>query len=203
MKHLKLFFALFAMLALGVGNAWGAETLYKTALFGANYNSKKVSSYTDTWTATNNAFTVTVVNANNNNNDWAYIKMGRKNNTSVGSITTNAAIDKAVSKVSLTIDALTATKINSITLKTATSANGTYTSVGTFNKAKGAQSVEISSPTKNLFYKIEVDCASGSSNGLITISKVEYYAIEDAGGNEETVVSLIPKNGCLLGGKFT
>ena len=25
MKHLKLFFALFAMLALGVGNAWGAE----------------------------------------------------------------------------------------------------------------------------------------------------------------------------------
>ena len=26
MKHLKLFFALFAMLALGVGNAWGAGT---------------------------------------------------------------------------------------------------------------------------------------------------------------------------------
>ena len=25
MKHLKLFFALFAMLALGVTNAWGAE----------------------------------------------------------------------------------------------------------------------------------------------------------------------------------
>ena len=28
MKHLKLFFALFAMLALGVGNAWGAEVKY-------------------------------------------------------------------------------------------------------------------------------------------------------------------------------
>ena len=28
MKHLKLFFALFAMLALGVGNAWGAEVTY-------------------------------------------------------------------------------------------------------------------------------------------------------------------------------
>ena len=28
MKHLKLFFALFAMLALGVGNAWGAEETY-------------------------------------------------------------------------------------------------------------------------------------------------------------------------------
>ena len=28
MKHLKLFFALFAMLALGVGNAWGADVTY-------------------------------------------------------------------------------------------------------------------------------------------------------------------------------
>ena len=28
MKHLKLFFALFAMLALGVGNTWGAEKTY-------------------------------------------------------------------------------------------------------------------------------------------------------------------------------
>ena len=36
MKHLKLFFALFAMLALGVGNAWGAEQTVKwTATSGA------------------------------------------------------------------------------------------------------------------------------------------------------------------------
>ena len=33
MKHLKLFFALFAMLALGVGNAWGAETTVYTETF--------------------------------------------------------------------------------------------------------------------------------------------------------------------------
>ena len=30
MKKLKLFFALFAMLALNVGNAWGAEIVFKT-----------------------------------------------------------------------------------------------------------------------------------------------------------------------------
>ena len=191
MKHLKLFFALFAMLALGVGNAWAEEELYKTALFGSSYNSKKVSSYTDTWTATNNGFTVTVVNANNNNNGWEYIKMGRKNNASVGSISTNDAIDKPISKVTLTIDALTAANINNITLKTSTSASGTYTSVGTFTKAKGSQSVEISNPTANLFYKIEVDCASGSSNGLITISKVEYYATtENTGGGDEPLATL-------------
>ena len=34
MKHLKLFFALFAMLALGVGNAWGAEETITLSSFG-------------------------------------------------------------------------------------------------------------------------------------------------------------------------
>ena len=188
MKQLKLFFALFAMLALGVGNAWGAETLYKTALFGANYNSKKVSSYTDTWTATNEGFVVTVVNANNNNNGWAYIKMGRKSYTSVGSITTQAAIDKPISKVTMTIDAVTANNINSIKLKTSTDGSS-FVEVGNFTISKGEQSVTINNPTANLYYQIEVDCKKGS-NGSIQISKVQYYATEDAGGSGETVVSL-------------
>ena len=179
------------MLALGVGNAWGAETLYKTALFGANYNSKKVSSYTDTWTATNDGFVVTVVNANNNNNGWAYIKMGRKSYTSVGSITTQAAIDKPISKVTMTIDAVTAKNINSIKLKTSTDGSS-FVEVGNFTISQGEQSVTINNPTANLYYQIEVDCKTGS-NGSIQISKVQYYATEDA-GSEETVVSLLPKN---------
>ena len=45
MKHLKLFFALFAMLALGVGNAWGAET-------------------TVSWTATTNSLGTTIPKLN-------------------------------------------------------------------------------------------------------------------------------------------
>ena len=189
MKHLKLFFALFAMLALGVGNAWGAETLYKTALFGANYNSKKVGSYTDTWTATNNGFTVTVVNANNNNNGWAYIKMGRKSDLSVGSITTQSAIDKPISKITMTIDAVTAKNIKSIKLKTSTNGSS-FVEAGTFTISKGDQSVTINNPTANLYYQIEVDCNTGS-NGSIQISKVQYYATEDAGsGGDEPVATL-------------
>ncbi len=43
MKKLKLFFALFAMLALGVGNAWGAE-----AKFGTDWNSVFGTSYSGT-----------------------------------------------------------------------------------------------------------------------------------------------------------
>ena len=158
--------------------SFAQDVAYKTALFGANYNSKKISSYTDTWTATNDGFTVTIVNANNNNNDWNYIKMGRRNNASVGSITTKEAIDKPISSVTLTIDAITASKVNSITLKT--SADGkTYTDAGTFGKAKGEQTVELATPAANLYYQIVADCASGSSNGLITISKVQYFAVQE------------------------
>ena len=174
------------LLTLGIGTAWAEEELYKTALFGSSYNSKKVSSYTDTWTATNNGFTVTVVNANNNNNGWAYIKMGRKSNLSVGSITTEQAIDKPISKITMTIDAVTAKNINSIKLKT--SINGSsFAEAGTFTIAKGDQSVTINNPTANLYYQIEVDCNTGS-NGSIQISKVQYYATEDAGsGGDEPV----------------
>ena len=169
------FIALLTMLCtIGVGQMWGADVVYKTAKFGSSYNSMSVSSYTNSWSATNNSFTVNLTNANNNNG-WSYIKIGRKNNASIGTITTNNAIDKAVTKVTLTIDAFTATKINSITLYTSTSRSGSYTSVGTFTKEKGTQSVTLTTPTANLFYKIAVDCASGSSNGLITISQVDYY----------------------------
>jgi len=90
-----------------------AESVYKTLLFGANYNSKKISSYIDTWTATNDGLTWTIVNANNKNNGWSYIKIGRKNNASVGSIATSTAIDKPVTKINVTVDAVTTSKINS------------------------------------------------------------------------------------------
>ena len=51
--------------------AWGqtrADEVYKTALFGPNYNSKGVSSYTgNSWYSTTNGFQLDIVNANNNN----------------------------------------------------------------------------------------------------------------------------------------
>ena len=163
------------LLTLTASAAWGADVVYKTAKFGSSYNSGKISSYTSSWYSTCDGFRVDIVNANNNNNGWSYIKMGSKNAASTGTITTNANIDAAITKVSLKIDAITANNITSITLKTATSSNGTYTSVGTFTKATGTQSVTIASPTANLFYKIEVVCTKGSSNGLIQISQVDYY----------------------------
>ena len=161
---------------------WGQtrdEEVYSTCLFGSSYNSQSVGNYTATWSATNGDFTWTIVNGNNNNNGWSFVKFGRKNNASVGSITTagdnNAGCySEAITKVVVTIDAITATSINSIKLYTS-SDNSSWTEAGSFTKETGAQSVSLSSPTANLYYKVEFDCASGSSNGLVTVSKVEYY----------------------------
>ena len=154
--------------------SFAAEVVYKTALFGSSYNSANVSAYESEWSATNEGFTVDIVNANNNNGQWSYIKMGSKQKALVGSITTNAAIDKAITKIDLTIDAVTDNAINSLTLKTKT-ADGEWTNAGTFTIAKGTQSVAIATPTENMFYQIVADCKKASSNGPIQISKVEYY----------------------------
>ena len=55
MKHLKLFFALFAMLALGVGNAWGVEVTisYKDIPDGYTATTGTSGSFTKTVSATN------------------------------------------------------------------------------------------------------------------------------------------------------
>ena len=159
--------------------ASAAEEVYSTCLFGTAYNSQAIGSYTATWTASNGGFTWSIVNGNNNNNNWSVIKFGRKNNVSVGAITTSDAYTEAITKVDLTIDALTASNVNSITLYTSAD-NSTWTSAGTFSKATGTQTVNLASPAKNLYYKIEFDCAAGSANGLVTVSKVEYYY--NAGG---------------------
>ena len=163
------------MMAVGFGQAWADDEVYKTALFGSTYNSGGVSSYTASWYATNDGFRVNLLNWNNNNNGWSYVKAGSKKTASVASITTNAAIDEAVTKVVLTIDAVTASKINSVTLYSGDTSSDISTEEGSFTVSAGAQTVTISTPSKDRFYKIVADCASGSSNGLITVSKIEFY----------------------------
>ena len=116
MKHkflLKTMLLLFALIA-GSSSVWAVEAVYKAALFGSSYNSKGISGYTSSWTATNAGFTVNLSNFNNNNNGWNLVKCGRNGNTSVGTITTNAALDRAITKVDVTIDAITVDKVTAI-----------------------------------------------------------------------------------------
>ena len=169
-------FALLAILAIPMGMTGQTRTeeVYSTCLFGSDYNSQSVSSYTATWTATNGDYTWTIVNGNNNNNAWSVVKFGRKNNASVGKITTTEAYEQAITKVDLTIDAITASSVNSIKLYASTD-NDAWTEVGSFAKSTGLQTVTVENPAADQYYMIEFDCASGSANGLVTVSKVEYY----------------------------
>ena len=172
---------LVAILCSAFSATWAAEEVYKTALFGSSYNSKGVSGYSNvSFDATNNDFKVNVANFNNNNNGWNYVKCGGKNGAYTGTITTDAAIDKPISKVSITIDAITASNVTSIKLYTSKN-KSSWTEAGTFDKSTGAKEVSLSSPAENLYYKLEFVCTKGSSNGLVTVSKVEYY--NNVGGN--------------------
>lgn len=113
---LQVFLLFLVALFAGGTNAFAEETLYKTLTFSKETNEKNISSYAETWTATIDKFTWSIANFNNNNNAWQYIKCGSKKNPSVASITNTTAFEQPVSKVAVTIDAVTATSVNSIKL---------------------------------------------------------------------------------------
>ena len=164
--------------ALVVGSsAWADDEVYSTCLFGIGHGVN--NNYTSTWETTNGDFTWSVSNGNTNyvaknSTSWAYVKFGRKSNASIGSITTSASYPVAITKVNVTIDAVTTSNINSIKLYTKTNSTD-WAEAGSYTIGTGTKSVSLESPSNDLYYKIEFDCASGSSNGLVQVSKVEFY----------------------------
>ena len=134
-----------------------------------SYNDNGVGSYTATWTATVGTQVWTLTNFNNNQSAWAYVKCGSKNSASVGTISTS--LSEAVESVAVTIDALTASKVNGITL---TVTAGATTHTYSVTAAVGTQTVTIPAAERieNATYTLSFDCQQGSSNGLVTVSKV-------------------------------
>lgn len=148
------------------------------ALTFPDYNDKSVSGYTSSWTATKSGQVWTINNFNNNSNGWSFIKAGRNGNTSVATITTQVE-DHAISDVTVTIDAVTAAKINSHKLYVAD--NSSFTDAieisgdpATIAAGSIVYTVPVVNRANDLYYKLEFDCASGSSNGLLQISKITY-----------------------------
>ena len=200
MKHLKLFFALFAMLALGVGNAWGAGNYVKVTTAPSDWSGDYLIVYESDELAFNGALTT----------------LDAVSNTVSVTITNNqiAATD-AMNKAKFTINASGHIK----------SASGYY--IGQSSNANGLKSSKTQSYTNTLTINSDasVHIVSGGAylryNPTSGQTRFRYYKsssytgqkaihlykyVEEQGGDEggeETVVSLIPKNGCLLGGKFT
>lgn len=155
-----------------------------TLTFGKVYSDTPVSGYTTTWEATRDEFTWEMANWNNNNayvgteqnpTDWTFVRAGRKNNKSVATITTKTTMPEAISTVTMTIDKITTKSVNSIKLEVLSADGKTVKeTITTDKKVAGDCVFTITTPQQGCKYKITVDCASGTSNGLITVSKVEY-----------------------------
>lgn len=197
MKKLLTFLTLFTLFC-GVG--WAADVEYKTLTF-PDGNSQGVSSYSNSWYATIDGFRWDITNFNNNNNGWTYIKAGSKNAAYVGSITTNSTIDKAITKVVVTVDACTASSINSTSLEIASNSGfSSNLQTVTLAASTGELTYNVPTPTANQYYRLKFDCKRSSSNGVITISKVQYFYSD--GGSAPTTYS-ITGTGAVTGGNVT
>lgn len=191
---LQVFLMFLVALFASGANALAEETLYKTLTFSKETNGKSISSYTETWTATIDEFTWSIANFNNNKNGWQYIKCGRKDNPSIASITNTTAFDQPVSRVAVTIDKVTTANVNSIKLIVHAgdvSSEATETIVAPEIK-KGTLEFDIAHPDAANVLQLVFDCKGGSANGIVQVSKVEYYATT-GGGGEVTVKAAAPE----------
>ncbi len=175
----KLLLSLLVALAAAVSNDVMAQA-YKTLSFpDENATANKIGAYDKTWQAKVGTDVWTIANFNNNkwDNNWTYIKCGRKSAASVASIRTDFAIDKAIANVVVTIDALKETdKINSIKLQVAadTSFNTVEQEIAAEELAVGNLIFTIPTPAANKYYKVVFDMAVAGANGIVQISKVMY-----------------------------
>lgn len=152
------------------------ETIVATATFSANTNSGKVNNYTNTWSVTCDNVTWTMKNFNNNNNGWPYVRAGSKNNASVAEIITDSTMADSITKVVVTVDKVTARSVNSFKLIVASDANfENVIETVSLNIKTGENTFSCTTPIANCYYKIVIDCKKASSNGIVQISKLEYY----------------------------
>ncbi len=169
---------------INVRAAGGEAPKTYTLQFGTPHNSQdeNIGSYSKTWDATRDGFTWTLANWNNNNNKWTSVKAGSNKAASVATITTKTTMPEAISTVTMTIDAITATYVNSIKLEVlSVGEDGETVTVKetVLGTAKQGDCVfKISNPQQDCKYKITVDCkqntAKNGKNGFVQVSKVVY-----------------------------
>lgn len=168
------------------------ETAYKTLSF-PDGNSKRVQSYTDTWSATISGFTWEIVKFNNNNSGWKFIRAGSKKNASVAKIKNETPFDRAIGKVVVDIAEIENTQIKNInSIKFEVSSDGfqtidqTNTITSDFNNVEKHTFV-VSNPRVGQYFRLTFDLKKGGSNGFVQVNKVEYY--EDASNKTATSLS--------------
>ena len=146
-------------------------------------NQKPVNNYTSTWQTIVADYTYTLVNFNNNQNNWSYVKCGREKEPSVASISNDTPMPELTS-IEVNADKLNASKVNSIELSIYSDADqATLVAEGIAPKngiSMGILTFEIPAEYQkaNQYYKLTFDCAVAGSNGPVQISKISYIAAE-------------------------
>ena len=151
-----------------------------------NSANNNVGAYDKSWTAKsgNSSFTIFAFNNNNWNNEWSYIKCGRKSYESVATISNDTAMPELTSIEVTVDDILDVSKVNSVTLSIySDSVQQSLVAEGIEAKngiAEGIMVFEIPAQYQNTdqYYELTFDCASHTKNGIIQISKVTYIAAE-------------------------
>ena len=207
-KFLRI--SLMALLALVFNTTFAADA-YKTLTFPDDNNANNhANSYTETWEAIIGTDSWEISNFNNFNwEGWTYIRCGSKKAASVATIATKFAMSEAMSSVVVTIDKITASYVNSISLVTASDAavNNVVETVNAEDLKAGEMVFNVTKPEKNLYYKLVFDCALAKSNGIIQISKVAYYEagnapeIVDISNTPETAYTVAKANELIAAGE--
>ncbi len=191
MKHyLRFTLLLLFALVIGGGKAFAGEEVYKTLTFPPS-SWESVSGYSSTWEATMGEDAWTIYGFNNYRCTWKYIKCGTSSAASIAFIKNKTIFDKPVTKVVLTIDAITTSYVNKIYLEISSDANfDKVDKTISVTKSKGDKEIVIPEPVANSYYRLVFDCAKSKSPGVVTVSKVVYYA-EDSKTATTTTFSTI------------
>ena len=125
----------------------------------------------------------TATNFSNNDNNWTNLRCGRKNNASVGVISSVSALSFKVTKVTINAEIHKANGVlNAVTLKVADNSQFTNAVEQTAtipsnltNGSKYTWDINVASPAENMFYKIEFDCGSKTANnGFLGINNLTF-----------------------------
>lgn len=188
----KLLLSILVILFMTV-NVKAGDVLYSTMTFPAS-DQVKVSAYYKTFTAGWDGMTWIFANFNNNNNGWQLIKGGNKTNASIANFYTKDPIDEKITKIVVHVDAFTTGLINSTYLEVASDTNFTDVQKIVVPIATGDLTYNVPTPAANMCYRISYDCQKGTSNGLVTISKVELYKYDASTVSTPTIT---PASGFL------
>ncbi len=166
--------------------ASAASEKFMEVIFGSkgNVSAENIQVYTKTATYTGKpdtdiaGKTWTVANFNNNNNSWAdMIKCGNKTAASTGSVASDFAVNERVSQVVVSL-AVNYDNVTSISLYSSTDKT-TWTEVAkntSISKSTTSVSLNTTNPTENLYYKVDFVCSKASSNGVVSLKNITYYA---------------------------